>query len=173
MTLLAMPDAARSLEQQAAAIAADATTRLLASQPESAERIGADAAAVWTDHLQQRVIELCAALAAGQVDLFVSRVAWSRDAMTARKIGAEDLQNSLACLREALDPYIKGEALQAAHDCLDHAITEISNEKVTTNMLRLDAGLESERIALRYIQAVINGNVIPGMAICWMRWMMG
>ena len=165
MTLHAMPEVARSLEQQAAVIATDAAARLLAGRPDKGLDVDAETAVVWTDHLKQRVYELCAALAAGQVKMFVKRVTWSRDAMQARQIGPEELQRSLVCLREAIDAYVEGEALAATRDCLDHAIASLSDQRISAEQPGLDAGLRLDRIAMRYIQAVIAGNIIPGMSI--------
>ena len=84
--------------------------------------------------------ELCVALAAGQVKLFVKRVTWSRDAMLARQVSPEELQRSLVCLRESIDAYVEGEALAATRDCLDRAIASIKQDDVVAEMPGLDAG---------------------------------
>jgi len=164
MTIQPAPEAAKSLEQHAGEICAAAAAELLDTHPLIRERFGSDALDVWTEHLRQRVLELCAAVAAGQVNLFVSRVAWSRTAMAAREVEPGDLEASLECLRMGIAPHLTGDARDAAFECIDAAIGTIgSTADMDTSLL--DAGQTTGRIALRYIQAVIAGNAIPGMAI--------
>ena len=165
MTIQSAPDVARSLEQHAGEISAAAAAELLENNPQIRERFGNGALDVWTEHLNQRVLELCAAVAAGQVNLFVSRVNWSRAAMEARKVEAGDLEASLASLRAGIQHYLTGNAQQAAVECIDTALGAIGNQDADMQTSFLDAGLMPERVALRYIQAVIAGNSIPGMAI--------
>ena len=165
MSIQPVPNAAPELESHANAIAAAAAEHLLEHHPHIAERFGADAQAVWTEHLRQRLLELCAAMASGEVALFVSRVTWSRTAMRARNVEPGDLDASLASLRSIIGPYLKDEAKGAAGECLDAAISAIGHESLEPEKCTLDPGLLPERIALRYIQAVIAGNAIPGMAI--------
>ena len=165
MTIQPAPDAARSLEQHTGTISAAAAAELLEKNPQIRERFGSGALDLWTEHLNQRVLELCAALAAGQVNMFVSRVTWSRAAMVARKVEPGDLEASLTSLRAGVQPYLTGDAQQAAVECIDTAIATIGGPTTEMETSLLDAGLMPERVALRYIQAVIAGNAIPGMAI--------
>jgi methanogenic corrinoid protein MtbC1 len=165
MTVIAEPEAARSLEQHAEEIAAAAATHLLEKQTQIGERLGDEALGIWSGHLKQRVLELSAAMTAGQIGLFISRVTWSREAMTARDVEVDDLQASLDSLREIIGPYLTGAAQQVADEYINSAITAIGHERVATGLSMLDPGLMPERLALRYIQAVIAGNAIPGMAI--------
>ena len=165
MTIKADPLAAKVLERHAEDIAAAATGDLLKNYPEIGGRLGDDAAGIWNGHLKQRVLELCAAISAGRISLFISRVTWSRAAMLARKVEPGDLQASLVCLRAVIRPYLTGDAQQMADECLDTAITALDRAQDEPEASTLDPGLATERIALRYIQAVISGNAIPGMAI--------
>jgi len=159
------PEAARSLESHASEIAAAAAAHLLANNPQMRERFGGGALHVWTEHLNQRLLELCAAMTSGRKRLFVSRVTWSRAAMIAREVEPGDLQASLASLRAGVQPYLTGATQQAAVECIDAAIATLRQEAYVPESCALDPGLMPERIALRYIQAVIAGNAIPGMAI--------
>lgn len=165
MTIQPAAEAARSLEQNAGKISAASAAELLENNPRIRERFGSDALDLWTQHLNQRVLELCAAVAAGQVNLFVSRVNWSRTAMIAREVEAGDLEASLTSLRAGIQPYLTGGARQAAVVCIDTALATIGHPNAEMEEPLLDAGLMPERVALRYIQAVIAGNAIPGMAI--------
>lgn len=165
MIIRPAPDAARSLEQHAGEIAAAAANELLEKNPQIRKRFGTGALGVWTKHMNQRVLELCAAVAAGQKALFVSRVTWSRTAMVARNVEAADLEASLASLRAGIQPFLTGEAQQAAVDCIDTAMAAIGRATYEIETCTLDPGLMPERVAMRYIQAVIAGNAVPGMAI--------
>jgi methanogenic corrinoid protein MtbC1 len=165
MTIQPAPDAARSLEKHAGEISAAAAAELLENNAQMRERFGTSALDLWTQHLNQRVLELSAALAAGQVNLFVSRVTWSRTAMVARKVETSDLEASLNSLRAGIQPFLTGAAQQAAGKCIDSALATIAHTGAETETSLLDAGLMAERVALRYIQAVVAGNAIPGMAI--------
>jgi methanogenic corrinoid protein MtbC1 len=159
------PEAAQLLEERSGEIAAAATARLLNDNPHIRERFGDDAVTVWTDHLKQRVLELCVAMAAGKSSLFVARVTWSRTAMVARNVEPGDLVASLTCLREAIQPFVAGDAGKVAVECIDTALATVSRASEEPESSTLDPGLMPERVALRYIQAVIAGNAIPGMAI--------
>jgi methanogenic corrinoid protein MtbC1 len=165
MTLRPSPAAARKLEEHADDIAETSATRMLEMQPGIRERFGADAMNVWVTHMHERVLELCAAVAAGQADLFVARVNWSLAAMAARNVEAADLEASLTCLRDGMGPYLAGDELQGAVDCIDTALSAISLANAQPEGSMLDPGLLPHRVALRYIQAVIAGNTIPGMAV--------
>ena len=160
-----LPEAAKALERHAVELANDASLRLLAQRPAIGERLGSDASAIWCEHLKQRLLELSAALQAGETDLFVSRVTWSRTALAARHMEANDLQSSLEQLREVIAGFLHDEARQTACDYIDQAITSMQTQLIDTAMPGLDAGLLTDRIAQRYIQAVIAGNVMPGMGI--------
>lgn len=165
MNLQPSPDAARTLESRAGEIASAAANHLLDNHPQIRDRFGTGALGIWTDHLNQRLLELCAAMTSGQAAMFVSRVSWSRAAMVARNVDASDLEASLASLRIGVGRFLTGDMQQAAVECIDAAIATIGHESYNPETCTLDPGLMPERIALRYIQAVIAGNAIPGMSI--------
>ena len=165
MSIRPAPDAATTLEQHAAEIASRAAANLVDERPQIRERYGSDALDLWTGNLNQRVLELCAALDAGQVSLFVTRVNWSRAAMVARHNETDDLEASLRSLRVAVEPYLQNAAREAALECIDTAVATLAAAYDEPGGSTLDAGLMPERVALRYIQAVIAGNAVAGMAI--------
>lgn len=165
MNMQPAADAASFLEEHADEIASDAATRLVNDNPQIRERFGSDARDLWIGNLNQRVLELCAALTAGQVELFVTRVNWSRVAMAARNNETSDLEASLASLRATIQSYLGDSAQQAALKCIDTALATIVRAYDQPESSTLDAGLMPERVALRYIQAVIAGNARSGMAI--------
>ncbi len=161
----ASPEAAQILESRAGEIAAAVAAHLLETNPQIRERFGTSALGNWTEHFNQRLLELCAAMTAGNEELFIARVSWSRDSMIARNVEAQVLDASLVSLRAGIVPFLPGELQQPACECIDAAIATLRRAAYEPEACTLDPGLMPERIALRYIQAVIAGNAIPGMAI--------
>jgi len=153
------------LERHAAEIAGAAAGRLLEQHPAMRARFGDGAADIWTEHLLERVRELCAAVAAGEPELFVSRVSWSRAAMAARGVQTSELEASLESLRAGVTRVLTGAEQQSALECIDSAIASFATGEWDPREPVLDPGLLPDRIALRYIQAVVAGNAVPGMAI--------
>lgn len=165
MTMQPAPDAARTLESRAQEIAAQTTKHLLDNNPQIRERFGTGAVGIWTEHFKQRLLELCAAMTCGQVEMFVSRVTWSRASMIARNVEVSDLDASLISLRASVVQFLPDAMQNAAVGCIESAIATIRSQADEPEGCTLDPGLMTERIALRYIQAVIAGNAISGMAI--------
>jgi methanogenic corrinoid protein MtbC1 len=165
MNLQQAPDVAKILEAQAGDIAAEAATRLLRESPNAGKREGDTALEVWTEHLRQRVLELCVAVSAGDSASFESRVTWSRAAMVARDVAPGDLEASLRSLRDTLMSYLADAGQQTVFGYIDNALGSLDNASSEPEACTLDPGLMPERVALRYIQSVIAGNAIPGMAI--------
>lgn len=157
------PVAAENLLERAEEIAAQACDLLLGSRPEISERFGTDARRVWERHLNQRVLELVAAVEAGEPVMFGSRLKWSRNAMAARKLKSGDLDASLNCLRNSIEQALSGPDRQAAIACIDSARAEIDAQSDALAQSYLDHRLPAERLAQRYIQTVIAGNILQGM----------
>jgi methanogenic corrinoid protein MtbC1 len=157
--------AASAIEEQAHTIAAEACAALLAKHADIDSRFGSDTQEMWTDHLQQRLVELSVALAAGDDNLFAARLAWSRSAMQARGLTSADLDTSLTALRAALTEQLDNDAGTAAVACIDQAMQML--EKSSPGKLEpvLDAGAPLDRLALQYVQTVVAGNVLPGMQL--------
>ena len=157
------PQAAAAVDAAARKIADAASRRLVERQAGIHERFGTGAQRIWTDHMHQRLLELSAALAAGEPKLFTSKVEWSRGAMSARGLAQGDLEASLLCLREELENILTGEARQACIACMDAALGELQTSAWDPTHPVLDAGLPHDRLALAYIQCVVAGNVHQAM----------
>jgi methanogenic corrinoid protein MtbC1 len=156
---------AQALETRAREIAALACADLLATHPELDERFGSEADELWGDHLRQRLLELAAALVADDNGIFISGLAWSRSALQARGLTAEDLDKSLVALRLAIATSLDDELPGPALDYIDQA-TQILAKGIPANMdSALDAGVPLDRLALQYVQTVVAGNVLPGMQL--------
>ncbi len=161
----AQHSAAEIVETHAADIAKAACEHLISERTEIHARFGEDAAQLWTEHLNQRALELAAAIASGDPDIFASRLTWSRAAMQARNITPEDLQYSLRSLKVAVEEQLQGEARDAAMECINKATHALSKPTEGKLLSQLDAGLSQDRLALQYVQAVLAGNVFPGMQL--------
>ncbi len=158
-------DVARTITSQAHAIADRACRELLAEHADIASRFGDEAQQLWADHLQQRLMELAAALSAGDHGLFTARLAWSRAAMQARGLTATDLDTSMAVLRAALAESLDGEERERALEFVDAALDAISKGAASHLDPFLDAGVPLERLALQYVQTVVTGNVTAAMQL--------
>lgn len=161
----ANPVAANAIETHAHAIAAQAGEQLLAQHEDIDARFGDDAQEMWTDHLQQRLMELSVALAAGDNNLFATRLVWSRSAMQARGLTAEDMDNSLAALRAALAEQLKDDSGTAALEYIDKATQTLGRGTPGKLDSALDAGVPLDRLALQYVQTVVAGNALAGMQL--------
>jgi methanogenic corrinoid protein MtbC1 len=159
------PLAAKTIEANAMTIASEACSLFIKGQPEATTRAGFDIYQSWANHFQQRVLELSAAVAAGEPEVFSSRVVWSRQAMAARYIENVNLQESLKHLREVVATLLPPEDSSEALLCLDEAIQSYSQEVTKPEVSELDPAIPEQRLALFYMQAALEGNVIEAMQV--------
>jgi methanogenic corrinoid protein MtbC1 len=155
------------VEQHAQAIANSACSHLLAENTDLSARFGDEAQELWTNHLNQRALELSAALEAGDRRLFTSRIAWSRTALQARHLTSDDLLSSLVSLRTGVEQSllsdVHDDSLNTALEYIDHAMQALEKSIPESMQPTLDAGFPNDKLALQYIQSVVAGNVIAGM----------
>lgn len=156
---------AHELEALSHDIAERASTKLLTEHQDIGARFGDDARLVWSDHLHERILELSSALTADDPDLFASRLAWSRSAMQARGISSCELDKSLEILRAAIAEQLDNEAGALVLACIDAAISSLSSAAGKPLDEFLDPGVELDRLALRYVQTVVAGNILPGIQL--------
>jgi len=158
------PFAAEILERSAGGFATAAALRLLEDHPGIEARYAPGAVDSWKSHLTQRILELSASLAAGSSDMFVNRVVWSRKTFQARELQPRDLESSLdalhAVLAEKLPPNARVTALKFVSD----ARRAVSGQPDPEDSM-LDAGQPHDRLALRYLQCAVEGNVLPAMEV--------
>lgn len=160
----ANPFVAELLERSAAGYAGFATGLLLERVPEIVDAYGADAFTTWKAHMTQRVIELAAALAAGESRLFAARIAWTRKAFIARERNADHLRASLEALRDVLAEHLPGEATSECRGFIDAAIDSLRDPDVGLDESELDPEAPHDKIALRYLQQVLEGNVADAIS---------
>jgi methanogenic corrinoid protein MtbC1 len=156
---------ATALEAQADAIAERACQRLFSEHADIGERFGQDARVVWTDHLQQRLLELSAAITAGDPELFAARLEWSRSALQARGLTVQELDTSLTVLRATIDELLEDNLKADALACMDRATGSLDSQSNQPLASFLDPAQPLDHLALQYVQTVVAGNVLPGMEL--------
>jgi methanogenic corrinoid protein MtbC1 len=151
--------AADLLERGAAGYAGFAAALMLERDPGLRERQGGGALEAWRSHLTQRLLELAAAVAAGEVRLFTGRVAWSRKAFRARDQRESDLRLSLEALRDTLAERLPKPAADEPVGFLNSALESLALPAPAPDASELDPGRPNDRLALEYLQRILEGNV--------------
>jgi methanogenic corrinoid protein MtbC1 len=155
--MTAKPDfAAEILKRSAGGYAGAAAAQLLDREPGLRTQEGALEA--WKSHLTQRVMELAAALRAGEPILFTARVAWSRKTFAARDQADTLVAESLACLRDVLDESLPDIAKSDCLACIDAAQQAIAEGPAVVVESELDPTDPDGRMALNYLQLALEGN---------------
>ena len=159
------PFSADLLERGAAGYAGFAVGLMVERDPGLPEREGAGAAAAWRAHLTQRVLELAAAVGAGESRLFTGRVVWSRKAFRARLKDERDLRHSLEALRGVLAERLPAPAVPLPLEYLDAALASLAGPPPVPEVSELDPGQPDHRLALTYLEKVLAGDVADAISI--------
>ena len=152
------------LERSASGYAGFTTTLMLERDPGLKDRQGANVLISWRSHLTQRVLELAAAVTAGEPVLFTGRVTWSRKAFRARGQEDADLRLSLEALRAVLEEHLPKPALAQPLEYLDAALSLLSAAYPAADPSELDPKRPADRLALEYLQKILEGNVAEAIA---------
>ncbi len=150
--------AAELLERGASGYAGFATNLMLEKVPDAKQRYQPDAFATWKTYMTQRILELAAAVGTGEPLLFSSRVMWSRKAFLARNQQEDDLAISLSSLKDVLAENLPGSAGKEAVDYVEQALDTLSTARPELEDSELDPQRPHDRLALRYLQGVLEGN---------------
>jgi len=159
------PFAGDLLERGAAGYAGFAASHMLDRDPGLKDRQGPNALASWRSHLTQRVLELAAAVLAGDARLFLGRVTWSRKAFRARGQDDQDIRHSILALRDVLVERLPERALAPAVGYLDLALKLLASPAPAPDSSELDPKRPADRLALEYLQLVLEGNVADAIAV--------
>ena len=151
--------AAEMLERGASGYAGFAASVLLDKSAGIKQRYQPDPFGNWKSHLTQRILELAAAVSTGEPLMFSSRVLWSRKAFLARNQDEMDLVISLSALRDVLAENLPAAANKEALAYLQEAMDMLSGEAPVIDDSELDPSREHDRLALRYLQRVLEGDV--------------
>jgi methanogenic corrinoid protein MtbC1 len=149
--------AAEILESSAAAFASAANAHLQRVRANGAER---DSLA-WRAHLQQRVLELAAAVRVGDPALFVRRVAWLRRAALARGGDESGIALALRSLAAALDEELPAGLRDGVAAVLQPALADLARP-LEPEAAALSSEDPAGRLGLSYIAACLDGD--PGRA---------
>jgi methanogenic corrinoid protein MtbC1 len=122
-------------------------------------------AAGWRSHLTQRVLELAAAVGAGEPRLFSGRITWARKAFKARGHADTDLVRSLKALRDTLAERLPAPAAGPPLEYLDAALGQLQQPAPAPDRTALDPTRPADRLALQYLQQVLEGNVAEAIAL--------
>ena len=109
------PTAAKDIESRVSELASLACSHFLHNQKTATETTTLDS---WSNHFRQRVLELSAAVAAGEPALFTSRVLWSRQAMRARYQEPVALGETLHSLRSVISSKLPADSTLEALQCI-------------------------------------------------------
>jgi len=157
--------AADTIAAQCNTLASCACDDLLRAHADIIARFGDSTESMWRDHLQQRLMELSAALTADDVALFTSRLAWSQAAMQARGLTTTDLDHSLSALRNAIETTLPAEPAGAALAFINQAAAAIDAGATSHLEPFLDAGVATDKLAMQYVKTVAAGNTNAGMQL--------
>lgn len=148
--------AAKILETSASAYAGMSAGLLLENRPDIAERFAPSAMRDWKANFRQRILELAAALHAGEPSIFKSRVKWQRKAFSARRLEESDLQSSLDVLRQVLLEELPEPAKNGVAGYLETAMESFEETLGEDHPLSLDDPFEE--LALRYLEPALRGD---------------
>lgn len=143
------------LERSSRGLALAAANRLLGSHPELESLFGDGAFSSWRDHLEQRVLELSSALLASEPKLFVNAVQWSRVAFVSREVPKEYVRASLESLRDVVAEELPISAGELSREYLEAGLEGLDKGG---DEPRLKGDSRTERLALEYLSAALEGN---------------
>jgi methanogenic corrinoid protein MtbC1 len=155
--------AATILETGSGAFAGYAASLLLERDAELAARYGASPLGHWRAGLNQRVLELAAAVRAGEPAVFAGRVDWARRALAARDLPEQDIRAGLECLATALRERLPAPALAPVEACLAAAL-EVFERPPLAQDSDLDPTEPHGRLALEYLTLALEGNAPAAVA---------
>lgn len=150
--------AARLLEQGASGLAGFAASLLLEEHPEVEERYAPDAMQTWKGYFRQRLLELAAAVQAGETPLFTARLEWARQAHVARGQQVDDLILGLQALSRVLGEHLPEAARSLPQRMLEEARTQLQQTEPTLDEEGLDPEDPYQRRALEYLHSILEGK---------------
>jgi methanogenic corrinoid protein MtbC1 len=129
------------------------------------KRYGQEAFLSWRKHLTQRVIELSAAVAAGEPKLFVARLMWSKKLFIARHQDVAELEVSLIALSSVLNERLPDIARHDSAEYIDLALRALRENNPEIDVSELNPASPNDRIALEYLQTILEGNIGAAIAL--------
>lgn len=155
---------AELLTHTAPELADRAAASLLARYPIAARRYGEDSLGKWRDSLRGRVLDLAAAVNAGDAAMFAEQIGWARVGVLSRAVPIEDLRQALLALLDTLESELPAEdrALAAGYVLSGlRAVDAPSVEEERPLAVDTPAGA----LAGRYLLALLEGDRRTAAAI--------
>jgi methanogenic corrinoid protein MtbC1 len=149
--------AAQILETSAVGYAGLTASLLLDRHPEIAKRYQPDGFSSWKSQVRQWLLDLSAAVEAGEPALFEARMLWTRKAFIARQASVEDLQAALAALRDILRERMPRDAAETAVPAVDRALEAVASPEAG-RAGDLDPDEPAGRSALSYLETILEGK---------------
>ncbi len=156
--------AAQLLERGASGYAGFAAAALLDRDPAVHQIFATDAMGGLKRHLTQSILELSAALSAAEPRLFVARVIWIAKAFRARNLDPAGIRLGLESLRQVLGERLPEAARAEPLDYIDQALEALQRAPLPADGPELDPARPTDRLALIYLQQVLEGNVAGAVA---------
>lgn len=156
--------AASLIERGSTGFAGYAAAALFERLPNSRPPATPDAAGAWRRHFTQRLQELSVALALAEPQLFVARVLWSAGAFRTRGQDADILRESLGALRGVLAGRLPAAARDIALAYLDQGLQVLAQAPAACETSALDPARPTDRLALGYLQRVLDGESSAAIA---------
>jgi methanogenic corrinoid protein MtbC1 len=145
------PMTAEILESSSAGFAAAANAELQSRAGAGGERDSK----VWQVHLQQRILELAAALRVGEPQLFTGRIAWLRRAAAARSNDDHQVVIALESLHQALKSELPQALRSQALAVIEQALSE-ARHPIASEPSALDPSTPTGKLGLEYIAACLD-----------------
>ncbi len=130
---------------------------LFERHPEIARRYEPDGFSNWKAQLQRWILDLSAALDAGEPKLFEARMLWTRTAFAAREVDPEDLPAALAALRDILGERLPEDSAATAVSAIDNALAAIA-DPASGNGGDIAANEPVGRASLSYLETILKGE---------------
>jgi methanogenic corrinoid protein MtbC1 len=144
---------AQILETSAHGYAGLSASLLVERGPEIVKRYEPDGFSNWKAQLQRWLLDLSAALHAGEPKLFEARMLWTRSVFVSRQVSVDDLQTALAALRDTLRERLPADSADLAVQPIDRALEAVTEPQVD------DATDEPVgRAALSYLKTILDGK---------------
>ena len=141
-----------------------ATSLLLERVPDLEGRFGGEAFQRWKDNLEQRLLELSAALEADAPGAFAARMRWNAQAFAVRDISADDLRAAMGALGDVLRENMPQSATATLDFYLDEAAEAISEPGNPPDTV-LNPEDPADRLVLEYLSSALEGRPQEAIAL--------
>ena len=147
------PFVAQMLETSAAGYAGVSASLLVERDPEIVKRYDPDGFSNWKVQLQRWLLDLSAALHAGEPKLFEARMLWTRSEFASRQVSVGDLVLALTALRDTLRERLPENSADLAIQTIDGALEVVAGPQVDAT-----ANEPPGRLALSYLKMILEGK---------------